>query len=385
MTYIRNVLPHLAVRDDVRATILVSAPLRGELQESGNITLMHAPDSLNAAMRFWSEQRSLPRLIRASGANVLLSTGNFAVLRSPVPQILLSRNALYTSADFVRDVRQRGDYRLWLDTEIKAIFAKWSVGAADRTVAPSAAFADDLNRWTGKDVIHIYHGFDQKAFFNQTLELPRAVSRHLQATHGSLRLLFVSHYNYYRNFETLLRATALLKKKLHPRKVRLILTCRFIAEENPGEYSAEPAAELVKQLQISDEVVELGSLPYGLLHHLYRSCDCYVTPAYAETFAHPLVEAMASELPVVASDLPVHREICGDSALYFPCFSAELLAQRVIEAGSSAELRNTMRECGIRRSRDFSWRNHVDEILTLARSLVPPEPPQILEGQAAGK
>jgi glycosyltransferase involved in cell wall biosynthesis len=94
-----------------------------------------------------------------------------------------------------------------------------------------------------------------------------------------------------------------------------------------------------------------------------------VTPAYAETFAHPLVEAMASGLPVIASDLPVHREICGAASLYFARFSPEALAARVIHAARSPEQATSMREKGIKRSRDFSWDNHVDELLRLARRL----------------
>jgi glycosyltransferase involved in cell wall biosynthesis len=244
-----------------------------------------------------------------------------------------------------------------------------SIRMADCTVAPSAAFAHDLQLWTGRDVICIHHGFDRKAFFSDQTPLPPEARAKLAATEGSLRLLFVSHYNYYRNFETLIRATALLKKKLHPRRVRLILTCRLSSKETPGAYHAESAAELVRQLRLNDEVVELSPVSYASLHHLYRACDLYVTPAYAETFAHPLVEAMASGLPVIASNLPVHREICGQAALYFPRFSPELLAHRVAEASCSTELRAAMQEGGIHRSRDFSWSRHVDELLMLARRL----------------
>src|SRR5271156_2465899 len=138
LTYVRNVLPRLEVRDDTRATVLLSATLRGEITESARVTILQADCSASSAGRFWYEQRNLPALIRRSGADVLLSTGNFALYHSPVPQILLSRNALYTSADFLRDLRNRGDYRLWLDTEVKAALAKWSARTADRTVAPSA-------------------------------------------------------------------------------------------------------------------------------------------------------------------------------------------------------------------------------------------------------
>jgi len=369
LTYVRNVLPRLAAQDDVRTTVLVGGTLGAEIAESARVTVLRENISGSSAQRLWYEQRNLPGMIRHYAADVLLSTGNFALYRSPVPQILLSRNALYTSADFERDLRQRGDYRLWLDNEVKGVFARWSVGEADRTVAPSATFARELRRWTGKDVVFIHHGFDRELFFRDQSPLPPAVQGKLDAAEGSVRLLFVSHYNYYRNFETLIRATAILKKKIQPRAVRLILTCKLNSTENPGEYRADAAAALVRQLDLDCEVVELRAVPYSRLHHLYRACDFYVTPAYAETFAHPLVEAMASGLPVIASDLEVHREICGEAARYFPRFSAEGLAEAVIEALESTDQVAAMRQRGKLRALDFSWDRHVRELLQLAQSL----------------
>jgi glycosyltransferase involved in cell wall biosynthesis len=370
LTYVRNVLPRLAVRDDVRTTVLLGSALCGEIIASPRVAVLTEDGRTSSGGRFWYEQRNLPDVIRRSGADVLLSTGNFAVFHSPVPQILLSRNALYLSSDFVRDLRERGDYRLWLDNEMKATLARWSVRAADCAVAPSAAFARDLQQWTGKNVASIHHGFDHEAFFRDQTPLPAETQARVAETAGSLRLLFVSHYNYYRNFETLIRALALLKRNLHPRTVRLILTCKLNSRDNPGDYHANAAAELVRQLRLSHEVVELGTVPYASLHHLYPACDLYVTPAYAETFAHPLVEAMASGLPVIASDLAVHREICGDAARYFPRFSAETLAQFVMRTIQSNAQIATMREMGLSRSRDFSWDKHVEELLRLSQSLV---------------
>jgi glycosyltransferase involved in cell wall biosynthesis len=369
LTYIRNVVPRLAALDDVRTTVLLSGALCDEITESSRVKLLQADCPAGSSGRVWYEQRSLPGIIRRSGADILLSTGNFALYHSPVPQILLSRNALYISNDFSRDLRDRGDYRLWLDTEVKAALARWSVRTADCTVAPSASFAGDLRQWAGKDVVSIHHGFDHEAFFRDPAPLAPDVHARLDATAGSLRLLFVSHYNYYRNFETLIRATAILKKKLQPRTVRLILTCKLESKENPGAYRADSAAELVQRLRLSEEVVELGAVPYSLLHHLYRACDLYVTPAYAETFAHPLVEAMASGIPVIASDLAVHKEICGDSAVYFPRFSAEALAEQVTRASQSKEQAAAMRAAGLSRSRHFSWEKHVADLLQLAQRL----------------
>jgi len=86
----------------------------------------------------------MPALLRQVDAEVLISAGNFAVRNSPVPQILLSGNSLYTSDDFIVTCFRH-------DTECgsnpnKSVRARESVSWADCTVAPTQAFADELQR-----------------------------------------------------------------------------------------------------------------------------------------------------------------------------------------------------------------------------------------------
>jgi glycosyltransferase involved in cell wall biosynthesis len=82
---------------------------------------------------------------------------------------------------------------------------------------------------------------------------------------------------------------------------------------------------------------------------------------------------MSCGLPVVASDLPVHREICGDAGIYFPRFSSETLAERVLQIQESPRFAEELSRNGLRRARDFSWSEHVDRLVVLARELVRPE------------
>jgi glycosyltransferase involved in cell wall biosynthesis len=372
LTYLRNVLPHLSSQPSVQVTAALNSQLRREFSELPRISLPEINFRSGVVTRFWQEQMSLPSVIRQSGADVLLSVGNFALRRSPVPQILLSRNSLYTSTDFLRDLHQRREYGLWLDTRVKGNLARHSIHWADRTVAPTEAFAQELSQWTGREVVAIHHGFDHEAFFRDQTLLPEDIRQKLdrETEKDTLRLLYVSHYNYYRNFETLFRALPLICERLGGRKVRLFLTCRLRSEDNPGSYSADAASALVTQLQLGDSVVQLGAIPYSLLHHVYRACSVYVTPAYAESFAHPLVEAMASGLPVVASDLAVHREICEDAAIYFQRFSPEELAAKVCQVASSGELADQLSKRGQERARAFSWDRHVDELFELATNLL---------------
>jgi glycosyltransferase involved in cell wall biosynthesis len=369
LTYVRNVIPQIAARSDAMATVLLDAGLRREFQTPTNIEFLEWEGTSQPALRFWLEQRMVRRLALRSHAGVLLSAGNFAVWNSPLPQLLLSRNSLYTSRDFDRDLRARGETRLWLDTRLKAEFAKSSILAADRVVAPSQSFAEELQRWTGAPISAVHHGFDRDTFLQDQSALPDAMRQDLDCAAGALRLLFVSHYNYYRNFETLIRALPTIRQQLAPRPVRLFLTCKLAPGANPGAYRPGRAAALVRQLNLSEEVVELGSVPYSLLHHVYRSAEVYVSPAYAESFAHPLVEAMSTGLPVVASDLPVHREICGDAGVYFERFSPDDLAHRILAVASSSELANQLAQAGIVRASAFSWKRHVDQILSLASDL----------------
>ena len=369
LTYLRNVIPQLAARDDIEASVLLAPALRQEFGKFSNLSFLELPGGYGLASRLWHEHMSLPNLIRRSGADVLISAGNFALRRAPVPQILLSRNSLYLSRDFLCDLRARGEYALWLNTRVKAFLAGQSIHWADATIAPSQAFAGELSRWTGVNVAAIPHGFDRSAFFSDEGRLPADVEQKLEGSQGCLRLLFVSHYNYYRNFETLFRAIPLLRAYTE-RPIRLFLTCSLRPGENPGVYRTEKAAALVKYLGIADCVVELGAIPYRSLHHLYRSCHVYISPAYAESFAHPLVEAMSCGLPVVASDLAVHREICGPAALYFERFSVPDLVKQLTRVAHSEALRAEMAELGRGRSRDFSWANHVNQLLQVAATLV---------------
>jgi glycosyltransferase involved in cell wall biosynthesis len=368
LTYLHNVIPLLSAVPGVHTTLAVQPGLCRHFERLSNIDLICPPGISGTARRFVFEQTKLPELIRKSRADVLISAGNFALRNSPAPQILLSGNSLYTSTDFARDLRSRGEYAMLVHNFVKAVLARRSVHWADQTVAPSQAFADELQNWAGKEVAVIHHGFDHTGFFADQRPLADDIQRKLAEAEGCLRLLFVSHYNYYRNFETLLRALPLIQNLVPQKSVKLFLTCKLKLGANPGAYDASCAGRLIGKLGIVGNVVQLGAIPYTSLHHLYRACDVYVTPAYAETFAHPLVEAMASGLPIVASDLPVHKEVCGEAAQYFQRFSPESLA-KAVGAALNTDATSKLVTSGKARATEFSWSRHVDSLLRSAAGL----------------
>ncbi|HWZ83126.1 MAG TPA: glycosyltransferase family 1 protein [Terriglobales bacterium] len=370
LTYLRNLLPQLAARTDVSVTVLAGNSARDAVSNFNNIEILDiSVENRGVLSRFWWEQREIPAFIRKAGAEVLLSTGNFAVWNSPVPQILLSRNSLYTSTDFSSDLRRRNEYRMWADTRLKGYIARKSIQRAHLTLAPSEAFAQELRAWSGHDVSVLHHGFNGDYFFQDRAPLSSEIEATVRGTEGAARLLFVSHYNYYRNFETLLRAVALVKERRPSGRIRLLLTCELAPGKNPGSYRTEEASALLRDLKIEEEVVQLGAIPYRQLHHLYKLSDVYVSPAYTETFAHPLVEAMACGMPIVASDLPVHREITDGAGLFFDRFSPSGLADKITHLLDSPALRADLRQRGLRRAQSFSWKDHADRLVAMASAI----------------
>lgn len=375
ITYLRNVVSRLAASSDLRATVALPPGLRGRLAEASHLRFVEArPPAGGSLARFLWEQATLPGLIRDAGADVLISAGNFALFRSPVPQVLLARNALYTTPDFDRDLRARGEQRLRLDNAVKKWLARRSVRRAECTVTPTRAFADEIRSWARPEgrVETVPHGFDPAVFFGSGGSLGEDRAGRLRAAEGSVSLLFVSHYNYFRNFETLLRGLALLRRDGSVKGVKLVLTCELRPKPEWGEYDATGVRNLVRDLAVAGDVVELGLVPYEALHLVYRSCQLYVTASYAESFAHPLVEAMACGLPVVASDIPVHREVCGDAALYFPRFSPEGLAAAATEVIRHPELSARLGKRGERRAGEFTWEGHVRALVAIAADLLSP-------------
>jgi glycosyltransferase involved in cell wall biosynthesis len=110
-----------------------------------------------------------------------------------------------------------------------------------------------------------------------------------------------------KNIEGLLRVVAAVRHTI-PR-VRLVRV--------GGELTAAQEC-LARDLGVFGAILSLPSLDTRTLAAVYRRATVLLLPSVREGFGLPMLEALASGTPVIASDIPALREVGGTAAVYCP-------------------------------------------------------------------
>jgi glycosyltransferase involved in cell wall biosynthesis len=106
---------------------------------------------------------------------------------------------------------------------------------------------------------------------------------------------------------------------------------------------------------ISDRVLPLGYLADVDLRSVVAGAGALVLPSRDEGFGLPVLEAMACDVPVVCTDLPVLREVSGGHAATVPFGDVDAMAATLHEVLASPP---TLTETTARRAHaaEFTWR-----------------------------
>jgi glycosyltransferase involved in cell wall biosynthesis len=105
---------------------------------------------------------------------------------------------------------------------------------------------------------------------------------------------------------------------------------------------------------VSDKLTFTGWIEDRQLEKLYRSAIATINPSTYEGYGLSVAESLAWGLPTIASDIPSHREIADEGALFVPPGDAEALAEAIRTIAGDESLRRGLAERGRERAAELA-------------------------------
>lgn len=149
-------------------------------------------------------------------------------------------------------------------------------------------------------------------------------------------------------------------RRPHKNEVRLIqafvnasipTSIKLIFSGNPSDY----IMQCIISHRVSNRVVFMGNIDEDLLASLYRGALGLVFPSLYEGFGLPVVEAMASGIPVLTSNTTSLPEVAGDAALLVNPKSVDEIRAGIERLVHDEALRSELIAKGLERAKLFSW------------------------------
>jgi glycosyltransferase involved in cell wall biosynthesis len=125
-----------------------------------------------------------------------------------------------------------------------------------------------------------------------------------------------------------------------------------------GEWT-DAQREQIRRRNITDRVTQLERQERSVVAELYRRSRMVLMPSEAEGFGLPVAEALACGAVVVASDIPVLREVGGDVVEYCALADVGAWSRKVSNLISGADVPRPL-EIRIARAARYSWAAHAD-------------------------
>jgi rhamnosyl/mannosyltransferase len=363
--HIRQLAEAQVARGHDVAVLVTSLNSKYALETLNGVRVTKAPRHLNV-------QSAPISLDFPNAARRLTSTADIAHVHSPYPAgeacNLLYGHARKTVITWHSDVVRQQTLLRFYAPILRRVIAR-----ADRILPTSEMYArtspwlrDHLNKCTvvplGVDVSRFSLGRREQERKRRGEELRQTLlSSFHPFTPSPFLLLSVGRLRYYKGLDDLIRAMPHL-----PDVVTVLVGI--------GPMEAEWKA-LARQIGVADRVIFAGEVSDADLLSYYHAADAYVIPANsrAEAFGIAILEAMASGLPVISTEVGTATSWVnqhGVTGLVTPPHSPDAIAQAVRQLRDEV-LRERMGKAGRARVlAEFTLQRMVERVEDVYRSLL---------------
>ena len=229
------------------------------------------------------------------------------------------------------------------------------------------------SKQTKKDLIRFFHVPEEKIKVIY-LGVDHVFSDHISeekkdiilAKHDLIGLdyiLTVASIEPRKNFEQIIKVFAEIVKD---RKYNnLFLVCA-----GGAGWKNETIYSLVREKGLEEKVKFLGFVEETDLPVIYNRAKFFMYPSVYEGFGLPVLEAMASRVPVLTSNVSSLPEVAGDAAIMVDPYNEKEIYRASINLLENEKLRKELQAKGVERSNLFTWENTAFQTLEVYKEVL---------------
>jgi glycosyltransferase involved in cell wall biosynthesis len=249
----------------------------------------------------------------------------------------------------------------WDNTIIFNLFFAKSLTCAGQVTAISENTKQDLERFfpsVGNKITVVYCGVENNSFTPKT---PSDVISQTLAKRLNIKgdyILTVSTLEPRKNIAGILKAYHQLQN-MAGNKIQLLIAGR------PG-WKTRNIYKTYRSLGLScTDVIFTGYVQEAELIELYRYAKLFLSVPLYEGFGLPAIEAMSCGVPVVASSIPIFKEVLDDAAVLVSPEDPKEIAAAMHQVLSNNKVSMLLTDRGIKRAGLFSWRSAALQLLEI--------------------
>ncbi len=358
-TYLLNLVKELQIIDKENEYFLYgcknfSLPFKNDRWHIRLITGGKMISQISTAWLVWGCRK----MLLEDGINIFIGTQNLIPTCLPVSikKILVMHDlSLYICPQ---------NLPLSLYLTHRMIFGK-SLFSADKIIAITNSTRADIKRFFPKvedtKIDTVYYGGPAEAFRPMDKRLAREYVAG-KFNHGGRYILTVVSLEWRKNVTGLLKAFYLFREKYK-------IDSKLLIAGGEKRSRVSEIYRTYKNLSLEESVCFLGHVDTNDLVYLYNAAEALIFPSFYEGFGLPPLEAMACGVPVVASDIPVFREILQDSALLVDANDPQKISEAIYEVLTNEHLTQELKTRGLERVKFFSWRKTAQQTLGVINQL----------------
>lgn len=336
--------------------------------DQSNFTKAYPPVDVNrpAYRRYW-EQVKMPALVDADGLDIFHCPMNVVPFHMKTPRIVTIIDTQYFAYP---------EHYSFLRRNYNILFQRLSLLRASGVITISESVRREIHQHfrTPLDKIRAIHFGIDPSFLAPIDERVVDRVRGEYGLTGQPYVLFAGFPHGRKNLPNMLSAFKRVKTRLGLPHVFVLAGDRGFNQDSGNQEIDRTVAELKMQ----DDVRFLGHVP-GIctggdpscrkLPFLMAGADVFMFSTLYEGFGLPLLESMASGTPVLASTLPIMREVVGEAGVFTDPHDVEDMARGLARLFQEPAYRDELVRKGRERIRLFSWRQNAEQSLAYYREV----------------